>query len=219
MTIVVVGHGRSPEGKGWGNLIDRCCTVVRMWDWTPWQHPRDYGEKYDYGLFALTPKSLSVFHEYNKAEPSRGWLAYFGKPTSGKLPNGVPVEVIDPTPWVEVGQGLGGAGLSGRLTLTRGTVAAAWAITSAHSGDVVILVGFDNVMARTNRSVEESFCPQYWRMFNERFNPGTKMDKVYPTGQPKTGTHDMNIEAPLLFQLAQDRKVKLLFADFAWGRR
>lgn len=214
MTIAVIGHGRSPEGQRWGSRIDACHTVIRMWDYWPWQRACDYGEKYSYGLFVLTPKGLQVFTQHNQQTPSKGWLAYLGKPTSGKLPNHVPVEVIDPTSWVEQGQAMGGVGLSGKLTLTRGCVAAAWAICLAPYADKVVLVGFDNVLAMTNRPIEESFCPEYWRMFNGRFD--NKLDKAYPTGQPKTETHDMNIELPLLQKLARERGIPLEFAQEVW---
>lgn len=213
MTIVVVGHGRSPEGKGWGSRIDQCSTVVRMWDWAPWQGLSDYGEKYDYGLFVLTPKGLHVFQQHNKVIPSRGWLAYMGKPVNGKLPNSVPVELVDPAPWCEMGLAAGGAGLSGRLTMTRGFVAAAWAIGKAKT-EPVVLVGFDNVLAQTNKPVSESFCPEYWKLFNGRFDD--KLDKAYPTGQPKTETHDMGVELPLLYALATKHKVHLEFAQRIW---
>lgn len=214
MTIVVVGHGRSPEGKGWGSKIDQCSTVVRMWDWHPWQGLCDYGEKYDYGLFVLTPKGLYVFEQHSKLTPSRGWLAYVGKPVSGKLPNGVPTELIDPTSWCEMGLALGGAGFSGRLTMTRGFVAAAWAIGKAKPREPVVLVGFDNVFAGINKPVEESFCPEYWRLFNSRFED--RMAKVYPVGSAKTETHDMSIELPLLYRLATERAVRLVSATEIW---
>lgn len=212
MTIAVIGHGRSPEGQRWGSRIDSCCTVVRMWDWQPWQKSTDHGEKYDYGLFVLTPKGLSVFNDHNKATPCRGWLAYMGKPVTGKLPD--KTLLVDPTPWVEEAQAMGGAGLSGRLTLTRGCVAAAWAITLAPKAEPVVLVGFDNVRAGTNKPVEESFSPEYWRLFNDRF--ASKMDKAYPTGQPKTATHDMAVEPHLLAKLAGERGVDLWYAQERW---
>jgi hypothetical protein len=216
MTTVVVGHGRSPEGKCWGSRIDNCKTVVRMWDWE-WQDPIDCGVKYDYGLFTMTPTGLRVFMEHNKRTPSRGWLAYFGKPTmlSGLLPNGKPVEVVDPAPWWRWAREMGGAGLSGRLTLTRGCVAAAWAI--AHEPRHVVLVGFDNVACGINQPIELSFNPVYWKLYNSRNNRAAgKMEKVYPIGTAQTETHDMAVELPLLRKLAELRKVELLFATDVW---
>lgn len=211
MTTVVIGHGRSPEDRHWGSKIDSCKKVVRMWDWQ-WQNPIDYGNKYDYGLFVLTPKGLQVFTRHNQETPARAWLAYFGKPTSGLLPNGVPVEIVDTTPWVEIAQAMGGVGISGRLTLTRGCVAAAWAIANEPSR--VVLVGFDNVHCGINRPVEQSFCPEYWNLYLSRFKPDT--EKVYPIGSAKTATHDMAVELPLLKQLAENYRVELVFAQDIW---
>lgn len=211
MTIAVIGHGRSPEGKRWGRKIDSCCTVVRMWD-HEWQAPIDYGEKYDYGLFVLTPKGLHVFTEHNKNNPNRGWLAYMGKPVTGKLPD--KTQLIDTSNWVTEAQAMGGAGLSGRLTLTRGCVAAAWAIALAPKSMAVVLVGFDNVRAKLNRPIEESFAPEYWALYNSRFVG--KLDKTYPVGGAKTQTHDMAIELPLLNKLASERGVDLWHAEDRW---
>lgn len=211
MTTVVIGHGRSPEGQRWGSKIDSCKTVVRMWDWE-WQNPCDYGDKYDYGLFVLTPKGLRIFTDNNVGAPTRGWLAYFGKPTGGLLPNGVQTEIVDTTPWCEMAKQMGGAGLTGRLTLTRGCAAAAWAIE--HEPTRVILVGFDNVKCGINRPIEQSFCQEYWSLYMRRFKPDAT--KVYPIGLSKTATHDMAIELPLLRSLAEKRGVELLFANDIW---
>jgi hypothetical protein len=205
MTTIVIGHGRSPEGRGWGGKIDSCEIVIRMWDWR-WQPFIDYGSKYDYGLFMLTPKGIQIFNEYNETKPQRGWLAYMGKPTPlGLLPKGVPVELVDTAHWVDAAVAMGGAGLSGKLTLTRGTAAAAWAIQEEK--ERVILVGFDNVACGINRPIEESFCPDYWNLYMGRFDQGK--DKYYPIGQSKTATHDMAVEMPLLQKLASRRGVRL----------
>ena len=210
MTAVVIGHGRSPEGSYWGSRIDSCQTVVRMWDWT-WQNPVDYGEKYDYGLFVLTPKGLRIFTDFNRGTPSRGWLAYFGKPTSGVLPNGVRTEIVDTTRWCDICRGMGGAGLTGSLTLTRGCAAAAWAIEHYKR---VVLVGFDNVRCGVNRPIEQSFNPEYCSLYMSRFKPDTT--KVYPIGSSKTATHDMAVEWSLLCHLAELNRVELLLANEVW---
>lgn len=212
MTIVVIGHGRSPEGKRWGSRIDRCETVVRMWDWT-WQPWGDYGSAYHYGLFVLTPKGLRIFNQYVKSYPSRGWLAYFGKPTSGVLP--APVEILDNERWNKIAIEMGGSGLSDKFSLTRGCAAAAWAIETASKGcKRVILVGFDNVQAGLNKPIEESFSPEYWALYMSRFKPD--VDKVYPIGTAKTATHDMAIEFPFLQRLASEHNVKLELAQEVW---
>lgn len=218
MTIAVIGHGRSPEGKGWGSKIDECSHVVRMWDWHPWQHPRDYGERYDYGLFVLTPKGLFMFWKHNQRQPKRGWLAYFGKPTAGPLP--YPVEVLRNTEWNEHAESLGGAGESGKFTLTRGAAAAMWAIEQ-HKGwrhslcmNKVVLVGFDNVCLGVNQPIDQSFCPEYWNLYMSRFKPD--VEKVYPLGASKTATHDMSFEKGFLQSTAKLHSVELSFAQDVW---
>lgn len=209
MTTVVVGHGRSPEGKRWGNKIDACKKVVRMWDWQ-WQDDADFGNKYDYGLMVLTPKALGIFHLHNKRIPNRGWLVYYGKPTAGVLPNPPPCEILNTPVWVQQGREMGGLGLTGELTLTRGCAAAAWAI---QNDSRVVLVGFDNVRCGVNKPVEESFDPVYWNLYTGRFKD---QSKYYPVGGTKTNTHDMAIELPLLKALAREAQTELLFAEDIW---
>lgn len=213
MTIAVIGHGRSPEGKGWGKRIDACSAVIRMWDWD-WQEPKDYGKKYTHGLFVLTSKGLAAFTNNNKHTPSKGWLAYNGKLADGCLPNGT--ELITARRWVKLGKFFGGVGLTGELTLTRGTVAACWAIENCErrDGNVVVLVGFDNVFQGINLPVTEAFPPKYWEEYCQHW--AGKME-AYPENEPQTATHDMRIEAPLLRTLAERNNVALQFAQEYWA--
>lgn len=215
MFTVVVGHGRSPEGRGWGKLIDSADRVVRMWDWSEWQAPADYGMDYTHGVFVLTRKQIEIFWEHNKAWPTVGWLAFLGKPTGGLLPNNT--TLIDPTPWTKLAQErFGGAGIRGTLTLTRGTQAACWALDTSGPGDQVVLVGFDNVVRRTNMEVEAAFCPAYWKLYNDRFPNKDEKVYVYPPNQPLTNTHDMRVESPLLHLYAEKRQIKFAFAQNIW---
>jgi hypothetical protein len=211
--IAVIGHGRSPEGKSWGVGIDSCNTVIRCWDWQ-WQPVEDYGGKYDYGLFMLTPKGLRLFQDFNARRPTRGWLAYMGKPTSGGLPDGT--TLLDTSRWVQIAQEeFGGRGETNILTLTRGCVAAAWAIEYAIPNEPVVLVGFDNVKIGVNQPIDQSFCPEYWELYNSRFAPG-KAEKTYPIGTARTATHDMSVEKPLLELLAKRNRAELRFAEDVW---
>jgi hypothetical protein len=133
------------------------------------------------------------------------------------LPSSVPTEIVDTGPWVQVAATMGGAGLSGRLTLTRGTAAACWAI--AHEKDHVVLVGFDNVKTGINAPIEQSFHPDYWESYTQRilFNkPESEGKKHYPIGGSKTATHDMAVEGPLLRKLAKDKGVVLSYAEDLW---
>lgn len=214
MLIAVIGHGRSPEGKGWCRKIDKCETVVRMWDWT-WQDPADYGSRYTYGLFVMTPKGFRVFKESNDATPAVGWLAYNGKFTPGPLPH--PLEVLDTERWhAEVMKKLSGAGVMGKFTLTRGSAAACWAIERAGTEpkSEVILVGFDNVKLGYHQSKEESFNPVYWDLYMSRFAPDR--EKVFPEYVSQTNTHDLRVEFDYLNLLAFRHGVKLTMAVDKW---
>lgn len=212
--LAVIGHGRSPEGQLWGSRIDCCDTVIRMWD-CDWQPIPDYGTKYDYGLFSITPKGMTVWAKHNVRKPTRGWLGMKGKPTNGKLPE--LTRVVDPAPWEQAARDMGAAGLSGKLTLTRGCMAACWAITQAGHPDnrgEVVLVGFDNVKCGINQPIEQSFSPVCWDQYKERF-PVDK-EKFYPIGGAKTATHDMKYEWPLLRFLADNYGVRVRFAQDIW---
>ena len=81
-SIAVVGHGLTPKGKGWGYNIDRSDVVVRMWNYH-WQTPKDYGRKYDYGMFEISKTELARFNRHNVRFPGLGWLAFNLQPFPG----------------------------------------------------------------------------------------------------------------------------------------
>lgn len=219
MTIAVIGHGRSPEGKGWGPLIDQCNIVVRMWD-CEWQAPEDYGVKYDYGMFVLTPKGLRMFVENRVKEPTQAYLAYMGKPVPAEAIKDIQhnTEFVDTRKWVQLAEAQGGRGLNPdkTLTLTRGTAAACWACEHSPNG-TVFLVGFDNVKKGINQTIQESFSPAYWDLYMSRFKPN--VEKVYPVGGAKTATHDMSVEASLIKHVADSCGVTLHYAEDFWDYR
>lgn len=212
MFTAVIGHGRSPEGKGWGKTIDQYERVIRMWDWN-WQATADYGKKYDYGLFAVYPRGMQIFYKHNVSNPTKGWLAYLLKPPGCTLPDNY--VKVDPARWTERAKAMGGTGKSvGKLNLTRGTAAACWAIETSPSGSFVTLVGFDNVYECRNLPWDEAFSPQYTDVYLKEF--GQNKDRSYPEGETKTLTHDMVIERPLLMALAEYHGVALNFAQNLW---
>jgi hypothetical protein len=75
VTIVIVGHGPSPVGKGWGAEIDRHI-VVRAHNWE-WQGAADYGSRCDYGILP-GPWFKKAVGEIVRP-PSTGWLMYQSK--------------------------------------------------------------------------------------------------------------------------------------------
>lgn len=78
MTVcVIIGHGTSPKGKGWGSRIDENI-VVRLKD-PSWylEHRDDYGKRTDY--MAASTETLPVMLDC-KAVP----IEYWGQPKRGK---------------------------------------------------------------------------------------------------------------------------------------
>lgn len=216
MQVVVVGHGRTPEGREWGDMINAADVVVRMWDWA-WQEPRDYGTKYDIGLIEAHPSYLREFYAHNHASPDEYWIASIVQPGrsdwTAELPENT--EVFDQLAWVSVGLAMGGCGKTGRLRYTRGTLAALWAIENLGPKELV-LVGFDSVHLGYAQPTPEAFSDAY------RNNPGTFTFKPY-TEQvsadgttTKHGNHDYAIERPVMEHFANASRTNLVFAQDAW---
>jgi hypothetical protein len=205
-TIAVIGHGRSPEGKRWGKSIDACDVVVRMWD-NQWQSAADWGTKYDYGYLEVSPKQLARFHNGNVNVPTCGWVAGVLKTTDPALlpPN---AKVISMGRWIDRGRELGGVGATGKLKLTRGCAAAAWALETFR-GELT-LVGFDNVRTGTALTPEEGFPEVY------RKAPTTAAFKDYVGGGTKYYNHDYIAEGDLLWDIAKRRGVDIAHAQERW---
>jgi len=54
ISVAIIGHGSSIEGRGYGKFIDSNDIVIRMAE-CDWQNHTDYGIKYDIGVFAEGP--------------------------------------------------------------------------------------------------------------------------------------------------------------------
>jgi hypothetical protein len=207
LTIAVIGHGRSPEGKYWGRKIDDCETVVRMWDWH-WQQPDDYGEQYDYGVVALLRTSIVAFLNNNEREPKIEWLGYLRGPVDMKLlPD---MRIIDQR-YRDEAVRLGG---KPNFNLTRGCAAACWALNQAEAGEDVVLVGFDNLRAGVCLETSKAFSAEYQRHY-DRLHPNWRHNMYFP-GSKICGSHDMTIERPLLETLAKRWDINLRFAEDIW---
>lgn len=207
ITVAIVGHGKSPEGRGWGPKIDAADYVVRMWNWQ-WQGEADYGVKYDFGLIENCPSIISQFHKYNVRQPVRGWVVSDLGPYKRGLPP--EAEIINQKPWTDIGTAMGGVGATKHLQFTRGTVVACWAIEHAQPGDEVVLVGFDNVYCGTALAVKDGFSDAYVA------DPSGLSFVGYAPGR-RYGNHDFGIERPVMQHLADERGVKLTFSQDAWG--
>lgn len=208
LDVAIIGHGRSPQAKCWGPKIDALDCVIRMWD-CHWQGATDWGVKYNYGYFELSPRQMSRFLQCNQREPSIGWLAGHLKDTDWTLPTNTVVvrEIWD---WIELGKQLGGIGTRGKLKLTRGCAAACWAITQRPR--TVTLVGFDNVHQGKVLNRAEGFPDGYCDL------PSTGPFKDYEefVGGTKYGNHDYVAEGAIIKTLAERNSVRLHFAQDVW---
>lgn len=202
--IVVVGHGRSPEGRNWGKEIDRARTVIRMWDWH-WQGAEDYGSRYDLGVFTILEVSMRAFLAANRREPAEGWIAYQREVSKTLLPDRTFVA------GQQYRDRIGGAGIN----LTRGCAAACVAIDKlADQDESVILVGFDNMKARYCLPISAAFPPAY-RDHYDMIHPQWRR-RWYSPGSQRCGSHDIAAESGLLAALAVERSVDLRFAEDIW---
>lgn len=211
-TIAVIGHGRSPEGRGWGSLIDQSRLVIRMWN-CDWQAPADYGRRYDWGLIETHKKVLKQFSTHRKLAPSKGWIAsklYCTRDVMAMVPTGA--VLIDQEMWLkQEGRAIKGCGEKGVWQLTRGGIAACWAVHQAIPGDTLVLVGFDIIKAGVAPAVDAAFSPEYqahkgfWGL--DGFTPGAT----------KEGNHDYPAERRLIELVAARRGgVRLVFAEDEW---
>lgn len=209
MSIVVVGHGISPKGRGWGKSIDAFDSVIRMWD-HDWQNEDDYGSKYDYGFLEILPGDFSkVFWHTNKRLPAKHFVAYERTKTPQfRIPRGT---VIVDQRWRDVAWSMGGRGVGGKqLNLTRGCAAACWAITSlAKRGEQIMLVGFDNMVKQLCLPVEKAFPQEYLDHYDKLYPRWRK--NWYTPNMTTCGTHDIAIELPLVRSLAKTYGVDLQF--------
>lgn len=210
--VVVVGHGLSAEGKGWGTKIDSCGVVVRMWNYH-WQNPVDYGERYDYGFYEILPTEMARFYKHNCKTPLKGWWATrtyaHTKPYFGELPPGT--EEFNSEPWAAEAMKMGGVGTKGRLHFTRGTRAAAIAMLKMQPGQSLILVAFDSTYARLGLTIRDGFPQVYVEC------PAGFPFRDYVGNVTKYGNHDYQVEKPFLEKVAERAKVKLLWSQEFWG--
>lgn len=209
---VVVGHGRSPEGKGWGALIDSAACVLRMWNWE-WQTAEDYGRRYDFGLIETHDKVLRQFSTHNKKFPARTFIAsrlHCTKAVMARIPqNSI---LIDQERWLEnEGRFIKGKGETGVWQLTRGGILACWAIQACPPGSTVVLLGFDVIKRGVALPVNDAFAPAYQE------SGGFWGIGCYAEGKTKEGNHDYPAERKLIELVAAHRGcVSVVFAEDVW---
>jgi hypothetical protein len=208
---VVVGHGRSPEGKGWGPRIDAAGCVVRMWN-HGWQDPADYGSRYDYGLHETHRSVLLQWRKHCTRHPTKAYVVsileryrnYEADFPAGSI-------FIDQYNWLrQEGKAIKGIGETGKWELTRGSIAACWAITRAKHDETIILSGFDNVYGGRALPTDAAFSAAY------QADPAAWPMDDYGPGKTKNGNHDFPAERRLIELMARRKGIVLHFSQDIW---
>lgn len=206
MDVVVIGHGPSTAGKRFGEKIDNCDCVVRIWE-NGWQSPEDYGTHYDIGVFTVWPNELSRFRKYVSRRPAR-WWAYDlrGMAAAGHVENlREPVEIMDPAPWNKLALSRGGKGSSGKFELTRGGMTALHAIKTLCPRRL-FLIGFDAVCAGKTGMKEHN--PAFVTAYGLTGVP----DGPFPSGVRRTPTHDYKIEREIIVETGREENAEVLWS-------
>lgn len=209
----VIGHGGSVTGRRWGAWIDQHHRVVRMWE-NAWQDAGDYGALYTHGIIETHPAILRRFYVMNQRQPSVGWVASYLEQfdrypgTGRKIPPRT--ETVDQRQWIadpQLGGKIGGRGEREAWELTRGGFAGMWAIMTSAVGDIVNMIGCDNLRGGIALPVDEAFPAAYRR------DPATASFGDYVVGAERTGNHHFAAERDLLELYAQKRMVSLRWAE------
>lgn len=183
-----------------------------MWNWH-WQDSADYGTRYDWGLIEVHKSIVAQWREHNQREPAKGWLASLLQRYRGMVSE-VPGDAYLISQELYLRQpprAQWGVGETGSWQLTRGGVAACWAIANAaREGDTVVLVGFDVIKAGIAAPVADAFSPEYMASAGF-FGMG-----CYVPGKTKEGNHDYPAERRLIEFLAARHAVTLRFAEDIW---
>lgn len=190
---VIIGSGPSPRFRAWGQRIDAYEAVIRFTGQSDYE-VKDYGEKVTYGFYQVAPKFVrTLINSPPTIEPDRGWVASYLKGDAYELPN--TCDIVEQTRWLAMArQFIRSAVMQRRkLRLTRGCVAACWALESCAPKGSVTLVGFD--------FVRQGYCQ------------GGKFGE-----QPSElwRHHNFAVERPLLTRLAELNNVEVLFAQDEW---
>lgn len=187
-----------------------------MWNWE-WQAPADYGRRFSVGILEVHHKTLKQWLEHRgKAEPDEGWVASIlrcQRSAYDLLPPRC-ITVDQKYRWIDQEgrhRGINGEGETGAWELTRGGIAACWAMEHVAPGGEVILVGFDNIAAGIALPPDAAFAPVYQE------HPGFWGMDGYKAGVSKEGNHDYIAELALMRGMAARLGLNLRFAGEVWG--
>lgn len=191
--IVVIGHGASPDGRGWGRKID-AHPVVRLHD-CHWQDSKDHGSRYDFGVLPgpwLDRASKSI-----ERVPARGWLCYM---LAGRPVRMGPPAVLKNRPVSTYGTTLESVlDPLGRYAPTRGLMAIVMGVLKTGAKEVV-LVGFDGLLS--------GHIGPYSRACPSRPAQGS--------GGARSGRHAYDLERRALADFALRAGVRFVDAGVVW---
>lgn len=182
-----------------------------MWNWH-WQRRRDYGNHYHWGIVEAHSKVVSQWAEHNLFTPNDGWICSLlstERDLYSHYPEGT-IALDQREFFHEFPDHMWGCGETGGWQLTRGGVAACWAIRTASEGESIILLGFDTIKAGIAPEVEQAFSPKYMESAGF-FGIGS-----FAPGKTKEGNHDYAAEARLIGWMAGQAGVKVHFAQDVW---
>lgn len=148
-TVCIVGHGPSLVGANLGKFIDSHDCVIRMVE-CDWQSVKDYGRKYNIGVYSIGPSLLWVYRSKCRPDMYFFYKTKIGKelavmddevikPSSGI--NGIFTVVLKKTVWEWIVK----ANLKKARHFSRGTAAVIASLTYFNPKKITI-VGFDAVL-------------------------------------------------------------------------
>jgi len=206
-TFAIIGHGPSPEGRGWGRKIDRCDHVVRMFN-CGWQATEDYGCRYDAGVLTADARTIAWLHERPVRKPESWWI-YSPGGSVFTVKGDAPCELIT---MAEHGpRGVVGAEMvDGKFAYTRGTAAVLHAI--GKRPDMVVLVGMDDVAGGLfGRVAYPEACRSEMSL-----KPDLFAGEPRPTGETRSECHDLSIERQMIYHTAREFDVRVVTAQEVW---
>jgi hypothetical protein len=198
--VAIIGHGPSPEGRGWGYKIDQM-PVVRMHNHL-WQYPRDYGTRLDYVVIPGPWGNLPYKEMDHNPPPACGYLLYTLPNQRSKFVH--PEEFKDRTIAKFKMDNETKTIFEAGFVPTRGFCGVIMAMRHLKPEEIV-LVGFDSIVA----GVQTEYHPSA---------PGKEELKPEHVGTAITENeaHHYGVEAHCIKEWAAENGVKLTVAEQAW---
>lgn len=189
--LAIIGHGPSPVGEGYGQLIDSMDCVLRFHT-CDLQDPIDYGTRYDYGVLP-GPWGTDRIQRETIRLPAKAWLVYLLH--NQRRPRNYPDQVFGLQTHVEeeeITRLLGDM----ELPPTRGLCAILLAAYFLKPENIW-LVGFDSLLLGRVMQYHEKYDPRAARMPEEYI------------GQIRNARHDFEIENKKLQLISEEYNIQI----------